>query len=413
VPSVAPRMSIVVLPFTNLSDERDQQYFVDAITEDLTTDLSRIADSFVISRNTAFTYKEKPVDAKQIGRELGVRYVLEGSVQRSGKQLRVNVQLIDAETAAHVWAERFERDIGNLFALQTEVTGRIAVTLNLELVSVEAARPTENPDALDYILRGRAAAVKPVSRDNYAESISLFERALALDPHSVEAQSLLVEALTGRVLAGMTDSVAADIARAEVLAGQALAAAPRSPLAHYARGNVLRAQAQVLGAQSRYDEAIPEYETAIALDRNGVRALHALGQCKFFAGLIEETIPLEEQAIRLSPRDSRLGIWYSQIGIVHLLQSRTDEAIVWLEKARSAIPVYSSYNAYLASAYALKGDSERAAAALAEARRLTGDDRYTSIARLKAKVYFGVPKIRAMNEATYFAGLRKAGVPEE
>jgi TolB-like protein len=181
-PGAAPRLSIVVLPFTNLSDDREQQYFADGITEDLTTDLSRIADMFVISRNTAFTYRNKPIDAKQIGRELGVRYALEGSLRRSGDQVRVNAQLIDAATDAHLWAERFERDIGDLFALQNEITGRLANALGVELIAAEAARPTEHPDALDYILRGRAAGFKPVSRDSCAERIRLFEHALALDP---------------------------------------------------------------------------------------------------------------------------------------------------------------------------------------------------------------------------------------
>jgi TolB-like protein len=180
-----PRLSMVVLPFINLSDDREQQYFADAMTEDLTTDLSRIPGMFVISRNTAFTYRNKPVDAKQIGRELGVGYVLEGSVRRSDDHVRVNAQLIDAETAAHLWAERFDGDTGNLFALQNEVTSRIAVALNLELVDAEAARPTEHRDALDYILRGRAAMQKPLACDSHAEAIGIYERALALDPRSV------------------------------------------------------------------------------------------------------------------------------------------------------------------------------------------------------------------------------------
>ena len=146
----------MVLPFANLSNNPEQQYFADGITEDLTTDLSRIPDMLVISRNTAFTFKDKRVDTKQIGRELAVRYVLEGSVRRSGTQLRVNAQLIDAETDAHLWAERFDRDTGDLFALQNEITNRIASALGVELIDREAARPTDNPDALDYILRGRA-----------------------------------------------------------------------------------------------------------------------------------------------------------------------------------------------------------------------------------------------------------------
>ncbi len=154
---MAPRLSIVVLPFANLSDDREQQYFADGITEDLTTDLSRIAGMLVISRNTAFTYKDKRIDTRQIGHELGVRYVLEGSVRRSGNQFRVSAQLIDAEADAHLWADRFDRDADDLFVLQNEITSRIAFALNRELIAAEAARPTEHPDALGYIFRGRAA----------------------------------------------------------------------------------------------------------------------------------------------------------------------------------------------------------------------------------------------------------------
>jgi TolB-like protein/Tfp pilus assembly protein PilF len=407
-PLAAPRLSIVVLPFTNLSDNREQQYFADGITEDLTTDLSRIANMLVISRSTAFTYRNKRVDAKQIGRELCVRYVLEGSVRRSGNRVRINAQLIDAESDAHLWAERFDGDTEDLFELQDEVTSLIAVALNIELIGAEARRATEHPDTLDYILRGRAASWKLPARDTCAEAIGLFERALALDPRSVEAQSLLAGTLSTRVMAGWADSAAADIARAEGLVGQALATSPRSPLAHMAKGQVLR-------AQRRFAEAIPEYETAIASNRNWVSTLHALAQCKLYAGSIEETIPLEEQAIRLSPRDPDMYLFYSEIGVVHLLQSRIDEAILWLERARNANPEHPGPRARLASAYALKGETERAAAELADARRLSTDGRFASIARLKTigSLDLGVPKIRALYEATYFAGLRKAGMPEE
>ena len=404
-PPTAPRLSIVVLPFVNLSNDPEQQYFADGITGDLTTDLSRIPDMLVISRNTAFTYRDKPIDTKQIGRELGVRYVLEGEVQRSGNRVRVTAQLIDAETDAHLWAERFDGDAGDLFALQDEITNRIAVALDLELVDAAAARPIERPDTRDYILRGRAARLKPPSRENRAEAIVLFERALALDPESVAAQSWLAIALTARVLDFMADTAAADIARAEDLAERALAASPRSSLAHFAKGQVLR-------AQHRYDEAIPEYETVIALNRNWAHAYSHLGWCKFMTGSIEELIPAQEQAIRLSPRDPQIGLFYSRIGCAHLLQSRTDEAIVWCEKARNATPAHPQFRTFLASAYALKGDTERAAAELAEARRLVGDDRYSSIARLRAVESWGVPKVRALVETTYFAGLRKAGMPE-
>jgi adenylate cyclase len=206
----------------------------------------------VISRNTAFTYRNKPIDTKLIGRELGVRYVLEGSVRRSGNQLRVSAQLIDAATDAHLWADRFDRDTGDLFALQNEITSRLANALGVELIAAEAARPTEQPDALDYILRGRAARLRPYSREVYAEAISLFEHALALDPQSVEAQTRLADSLVGRVLDQGTGSAAADLARSDGLVSQVLAASPRSADAHLVKGRVLQ-------AQNRWEEAIPEF----------------------------------------------------------------------------------------------------------------------------------------------------------
>ena len=336
-----------------------------------------------------------------------MRYVLEGSVRRSGNQIRINAQLIDAEKDTHLWAERFNGDTSDLFALQDEITSRIAIALNVELIAAEAARATEHPDALDYILRGRATRFKPQSRGVYLEAIGLFEQALALDPRSVEAQSRLAIALVGRVLNDMTDTAGFDILRAEGLAAQALAASPRSPLPHHAKGIVLR-------AQRRYAEAIPEYETVLALDRNGVSALFCLGQCKLFTGSIEETIPLIERAIQLSPRDPELGAWYQQIGMAHLLQLRTEDAILWLDKARDYIPAHSAIHRDLAAAYALRGEIERAAAELTEARRLSSDDRYSSIARLKAFYrYSEMSKVRTLMDATYIAGLRKAGMPEE
>ena len=296
-----PRLSIVVLPFANLNNDPEQQYFADAITEDLTTDLSQIGGTFVISRNTAFTYQGKRIDTRQIGRELGVRYALEGSVRRLGDHIRITAQLIDARTDAHLWTERFDGDIGDLFALQDEVTRRIAVALDLELVAVEAARPTDNPDALDHIFRGRAASLKPKSRENYEEQVSTYERALALDPRSIEAQSRLATALAARVLDNMAASPASDLARAEILAEKALAASPRSTwLPHHAKGQVLR-------ARGRYAEALPEYEASLALNRNWAGTFHNLGHCKLLTGSIAEAIPLAEQAIRLSPRDPSLG----------------------------------------------------------------------------------------------------------
>ena len=360
----------------------------------------------VISRNTAFTYQGKRVDTKQIGHELGVRYILEGSLRRSGNHIRINTQLIDAETDTHLWADRFNGDTSDLFVLQDEITSRIAVALNLELLSAEAARPTERPDVLDYILRARAAWNKPPSRDRDAEVISLYEHALALDPRSVDARSWLAVVLAGRVMNVMSESAAADIERAETLAVRALATSPRSPLAHLAK-------AQVLRAQNRPEEAILEYETVIAFNRNWPHAMAALGHCKLWTGSLEEAILLQEQAIRISPRDPLIGAFYLRIGQARLLQSRTDEAIAWLEKARNVNPGHPQSHAWLAAAYVLKGEIERSALELAEARKLSSDDRYSSLARLNAITSYGLPKVRALSEATFYAGLRLAGMPEE
>jgi adenylate cyclase len=405
-PVVAPRLSIVVLPFANLGNDPDQQYFADGITEDLTTNLSQLPDMFVISRNSAFNYRNKPLDTKQIGRELGVRYVLEGSVQRSGSRVRVNTQLINAETDAHLWAERFDRDASDLFALQDEITRRIAIALNIEITTAEAARPTQNPDALDYVLRGRAALYRPISQENYAEAMNLFEHAFELDPHSTDAQLGLAQVLVNRVLDFGPSSAGDDIKRAETLANQALAAAPRTPLAHSVKGHVLRAQRQCA-------EAILEYETALALDHNAVGAFANIGRCKIYIGPIEDAIPMLEQAIRLSPRDTSIGLWYFRIGEAHLLQSHFDDAILWFEKAKRALPAWSGVRGYLASAYALKGDSEHAGAELAEARKLGREGAWESIRRSRDGTRYEAPAIRALVEATFYAGLRKAGVPEE
>jgi len=401
-----PPLSIVVLPFTNLDKDVDREYFADGITDDLTTDLSRIAGSFVIARRTAFTYKGRAVDVKQIGRELGVRYALEGSVRRSGQQVRTNTQLIDTDTGANLWADRFDHDVCDLFALQDEITSRIAFALDLELIAAEVTRPSEHPDALDYILRGRAALSKRLSRDTYAEAIRLFEHALALDPQFIDAQSWLAHTLAVRKHFQMTVSPAADLERAEVLVKRALVASPHRPLTHLAKGMLLHARGDP-------EQAVPEYETVISSNRNWVSVLYMLGMCKLLVGSIEETTPLVEQAIRFSPRDPFMANWYMLIGTVHLLQSRTDEAIHWLEKSLGANPELPFAHGHLAAAYALKGNTERAAAELAEARRLSGDRRFASLARLRAARSWGAPKIRTLYETTYFAGLRKAGLSEE
>src|SRR6267154_1519243 len=240
----AARLSIVVLPFANLSNDPEQEYFADGITEDLTTDVSRIAGAVVIARNSAFSYKGKPVDPKQIGHELGVRYILQGSVRRAGSQVRINAVLIDAETDTQLWAERFDRDIGDLFAVQNEITARIAHALQSQLAIAESRRTIAHPDALDYIMRGRAQLSKPISPENYNEAIRHFDAALELDPQSVEAASWLATLLAVRALDELSDFPNVDLHRAKQLAAHALAAAPNIAMSHYAKAQVLRAESR-------------------------------------------------------------------------------------------------------------------------------------------------------------------------
>jgi adenylate cyclase len=401
-----PRLSIAVLPFANLSDDPAQEYLADGITEDLTTDLSRIEDSFVIARNTAFTYKGKPIEAKQVGRQLGVRYILEGSVRRSGSQVRLNVQLIDVETGAHLWAERFDRDAQELIGLESEITGRIARSIRSRMIAAEAIRPTTNPDAQDFILRGRAALTKPASLATSDEAIGFFERSLALDPMAVRAQIGLASALVSRVIDEFSTSPAADLRRAGTLLDSALAASPTSPWAHYVKGQWFR-------AQGRCADAIPEYEATLALDRNSAPSYGWLGWCKFLTGEVDKTLALEEQAIRLSPQDRSIAAWYGRIGMVHLLRGRTQQAIDWLEKARQGYsqqprePVY--VYSWLASAYALNGQVEEARNAL-EGAWQRGFHRH--MAEFKDDPWYANPRVRALAKTTYFIGLRKAGMPE-
>jgi TolB-like protein/class 3 adenylate cyclase len=223
-----PRLSIVVLPFTNLSGDPEQDYFVDGVTESLTTDLSRMSGSFVIGRHTAFTYKGKAVGLKTIGRELNIRYALEGSVQRSGNRLRVNVQLVDAQTANHLWAERFDKPITDLFDMQDEIVSRLANTLNVQLMAAEARRAENalHPDAIDLIFQGRASFNRGQTSENLTKAHDFFERALALDPSNADALvgAAVVDLSIG--VAFLTDDRAARFAAVETALTTALSLAP-------------------------------------------------------------------------------------------------------------------------------------------------------------------------------------------
>jgi TolB-like protein/DNA-binding winged helix-turn-helix (wHTH) protein len=406
VATVPPRLSIVVLPFANLSDDPAQDYFTDGFTDILTTDLSHIADSFVIARNTAFTYKGKAVDAREIGRELGVRYVLEGSVQRSANQVRINAQLIDAETGSHLWAESFDRERGDLFALQDEITKRIARTLNLQLLTIEARRGERrgtSADAMDYAMRAAALSLQPDSKENYRKTAELFERALQLDEHLPRALTGMANVLTSRVFDEFSETPEDDLRRADELVSRALAIDLNDAYAHHMKGNILR-------AQKHYDEAIVEYETAIALSPMNVGSRVHLARMKILIGEPAEAIPLLEQAMRINPRDPFAATTESRLGLANLLLGNTDEAIRWCKKA--VLTDMNFFDAYrnLAAALALTGDNTAAQAVLAEA--IKRDPDHATIAKVKSRYPSDRPKFVELRDRTMIAGLRKAGMPE-
>ena len=294
--SLAPRLSIVVLPFANIGGDPEQDYFVDGVTESLTTDLSRVSGAFVITRNTAFAFKGKAIDVKQIGRELNVRYVLEGSVQRGGNRLRVNVQLVDAETGNHLWAERFDKPVADLFDMQDEIVSRLANTLNSQLIAVEARRAerSPHPDAIDLCFQGAAWTNKGRTPEHMAQARGFFERALALEPENVEALVGTALANYAIVTGFFTDDRAEHLTAAEVTVTKALSLAPNHPLAHLVLGLV-----QIF--TNRAAQGIAECERALALDRNLASAHANIGAAKLYLGRGGETEAHIEQALRSLP----------------------------------------------------------------------------------------------------------------
>ena len=369
-PASAPRLSIVVLPFANLGNDPEQQYFADGITEDLTTDLSRISGSFVIARNTAFTYKDKAIEAKQISRELGVRYVLEGSVRRSGDQVRVNAQLVDAETGAHFWAERFNRKASDLLEIQDDITRRIAFELTAELVEAESKRSIRerpnNLDAVDRAMQARALLNKPPSREQNAQIRQLYEKALAIDPQNVDA----LIGLAASYLTSIHDlHVSEDQEwnrRATDAVNSALAIEPRNARAFLAKSRVL-AYSNERDYRGELDEAIAAAETAITLDPN-LAAYGWLGRLYAKAGHPERTAALVEQAMRLSPRDPNTAGWLYQIGMAQLQMARYDEAIATFRKSLVANPNLAISRLSLSAAYLGSGCEAEARNVLADAR---------------------------------------------
>jgi TolB-like protein/Tfp pilus assembly protein PilF len=400
-----PRLSIVVLPFANLSNDPDQEYFSDSVTDDLTTDLSRIDGSFVIARSTAVNYKGKSVDVKQIGRDLGVHYVLEGSVRRLGEQVEVNVQLIDAESGGHIWADRFNTDRANLDKAQEEIVGRLARTLNVALVKAAGAQVDHerNPDARDLIMRGWALYYQPIAHRQEAERA--FENALELDAQSIDARIGLATLLADKVGRQASKSPDQDLDRAEKLALEAIQGNPGIAQAYYALGVVHR-------LENRLAQARVELEKAITLDRNHAGAILQLGITLLFSGEPEAALPHLEYSLRLSPNSANLHFWYFWLGFDHLLMNHVDRAVDYLRKACAAAPQLAVNKLFLASALTLRGDIVEAKSVLAEAQRQE-PEKYSSLKKAWGYVKIGNPKYDAMLKETVEAGLLRAGLPAD
>ena len=309
-----PRLSIVLLPFANIGGDPEQEYFVDGVTESLTTDLSRMPGMLVIGRNTAFAYKGKSGDLKQIGRELNIRYVLEGSVQRSGNRMRVNVQLIDAEAGNHLWAERFDKPVADLFDMQDEIVARLSNSLNTQLITAEARRAERapRPDSMDLYFQGMAWLNRGLAPDYLARAEKCFEKAISFDASNLEA--LVGIALVNCHFAGghTADDRVARLAAAEAFATRALSLAPDHP-----RGRMCLGVAYMWS--NRAEQGIAQCERALALDRNLAAAHGYIGLAKYFVDRADETEGHVEEAFRLSPRDTFAYFWRAVAGIARSL----------------------------------------------------------------------------------------------
>jgi class 3 adenylate cyclase/TolB-like protein len=411
-PAEAARFSIAVLPFVNLSGDPGQDYLVDALTDELTTSLARIPGNFVIARNTAMTFKGKPVDAKAIGKDLDVRYVLEGSVQPSGDRMRVNAQLIDAGSGADLWADQFDTSRADLLQTQDAIITHLANHLYFQLTQAEAARlkrtPAANPDAEDLALQCNADTWKagPIGKEADA-AYALCEHALAIDPNNVRALMGLGQKFFVLAQTGVSGDPKGDFERADEFVSKALALEPDWSWPHALKGDIL-------GWQTHYRESVAEFERAIALDPSSVYAILGLGWVYARFGESEKSLEYFDKAIRASPDDPTLAHFYGGKAVANFGLKNYDQAIDWARQAIAVNPNYVHYiHATLVAALALTGHDAEAREALQRYLALASTGPLKTIAAFKAyySAQGGGPTRVDMNERTY-DGLRKAGMPE-
>jgi adenylate cyclase len=408
-PAEAARLSIVVLPFANLSGDPGQDYLADALTDELTTALARIRDSFVIARNTAMTFKGKPIDAKAIGKDLSVRYVLEGSVQQSGDRMRVNAQLIDAGSGAHLWAEQFDTPRADLLQTQDAIVARLANTLNFQLIYAEGARvnrtPPANRDAEDLALQCSAGQFNagPIGKEADA-AYALCQQALAIDPNNVRALTALGNKFWFPAALGLSSDPKGDFERADELESKALALDPNDTWAHSLKGWILL-------AHGRNEEAVAEFERALTLDASFADADVGLGSDYMRLGEFDKSLEYLDKAIRASPHDPWLAHFYGGKAFANFGLKNYDQSIEWARRAIAINPNIANMHLNLVAALALTDHDAEAREALQRYLALPSTGPLKTIAACKAYLESQHWLPREVGERTY-DGLRKAGMPE-
>ncbi len=397
------RPSIAVLPFQNMSDDPQQEYFADGMVEEIITGLSRMRGLFVIARTSSFTYKGKAIDLKKVGHDLGVRYLLEGSVRKAGDRLRITGQLIDASTGAHLWAQRFDGGIEDIFDLQDQVTASVigAIAPRLEQAEIERSRrkPTESLDAYDYFLRGMASFYL-WTREGNDEALVHFNKAIELDPNFATAFGMAARCYGQRKVRGWMIDRAGESAEAERLARRAGEIGKDDAAALYSAGLIL---IWIVGDLDAGDALIDQ---ALALNPNLAWGWLYSGWAKVALGQAEEAIQREERAMRLSPNDPLTFIMQSAIAAAHFLAGRYAEAISWAELSMREQPNYILSTAVAAAASAISGNEAAASKAMARLRQTDPELRISNIAERLAA-------IRPVDDFKRWVGaLRKAGLPE-
>jgi adenylate cyclase len=394
--------SIVVLPFQNMSGDREQEYFADGLTENLTTDLSRFGSLFVIGRNTAFTFKGKTVDLKQVGRELGVRYVLEGSVQRGGERIRVNVQLIDTLTGGHLWAERFDRERSDLFQVQDEIARRVAFSLKVQLNKAEMERGqrerSSNPNSADLVLRAIASEIVGTHPDKVAARLKLYEQAVELDSRNADAWAGVAAVKAMLVVLGWSPTPADDLRSAMAACEQALAINPSDAYAVFAKG-------QIFMAQKNFTAALECYEHSIELNPCHPNYRQLAGVAKIALGRAEEAFEPLNEAIRLSPRDLNIDMFYTCKGWAYWELDRYPEAMQWLERSKAQNSRIEATCFFLASTYLRMGQQEKAEATVRDVLEIKPS--WTT------KVVEASYPLRPTSLIALVEDLRKAGLPDQ